>query len=119
MLLLLLAALGIASARAAGAAGASEAPRGHGPAVERVDAKPITVTNAARVSGELSDEVWRDAAPVDAFLQREPEEGGEPTERTEFRVAYDSQILYVKVRAFDREPDKIITYLTRRDQDSA
>jgi hypothetical protein len=51
-------------------------------------------------------------------VEREPDENGEPSQKTEFRVAYDTSTLYIKVRAFDTEPDRIITYLTRRDQDS-
>ena len=84
----------------------------------RVDAIAVGGAGAIRVSGELSDEVWQTAPAVDTFLEREPHEGGEPAQRTEFRVAYSASTLYVKVRAFDTEPDKIITYLTRRDQDS-
>src|SRR5439155_13975352 len=41
-----------------------------------------------------------------------------PSQRTEFRVVYDSTTLYVKVRAFDTEAGKIVSYLTRRDADS-
>src|SRR5438067_989955 len=55
---------------------------------------------------------------MDGFLQREPEEGGQPSQRTEFRVVYDATTLYVKVRAFDTQADKIVSYLTRRDADS-
>jgi hypothetical protein len=84
----------------------------------RVEAIAVPEADAIRITGELSDEVWRAAPAVDGFLQREPHEGGAPAQRTEFRVAYDATTLYVKVRAFDTEPDKIITYLTRRDQDS-
>jgi hypothetical protein len=58
------------------------------------------------------------ATPVDAFVQREPHDGGEPSQRTEFRVAYDATTLFVKVRAYDTDPEKIVTYLTRRDLDS-
>jgi hypothetical protein len=85
----------------------------------RAEAVHVTSVPAAiRVSGQLSEEVWQRATPVDAFVQREPHEGGVPTQRTEFRVAYDSSTLFVKVRAFDREPARIVSYLTRRDADS-
>jgi hypothetical protein len=87
-------------------------------ATSRVDAVPLSGPNAIRVSGVLAEDVWRDAPATDQFLQREPKEGGEPSQKTEFRVAYDSATLYIKVNAFDTEPDKIITYLTRRDEDS-
>src|SRR5262249_15595303 len=63
-------------------------------------------------------ELWRAATPVDAFVQRAPQEGGEPSQRTEFRVAYDSTTLYVKVRAHDTDAAHIVSYLTRRDADS-
>jgi hypothetical protein len=78
---------------------------------------PAMVT-AVRISGELNDDVWRTATATDGFVQREPKDSGEPSQRTEFRVAYDATTLFVKVRAFDTDADKIVTYLTRRDLDS-
>ncbi|PYQ71143.1 MAG: hypothetical protein DMG01_26185, partial [Acidobacteria bacterium] len=85
----------------------------------RVDAVPIADTpNAVRINGEVSEAAWQAATPMDGFLQREPEEGGQPSQRTEFRVVYDATTLYVKVRAFDTQADKIVSYLTRRDADS-
>src|SRR5262245_58954411 len=89
-----------------------------GGASVRIDAIPVNTAGAARISGELSEETWRAATPVGDFKQREPNEGGEPSQRTEFRVAYDSATLYVKVHAYDKEPDKIVAYLTRRDGES-
>ncbi len=89
-----------------------------GAAAARVDAVAIPSATAIRSTGELSDEVWRSLPAVDAFVQRDPHEAGEPSQRTEFRVAYDATTLFVKVRAYDTEPDKIVTYLTRRDLDS-
>jgi Domain of unknown function (DUF5916)/Carbohydrate family 9 binding domain-like len=83
-----------------------------------VDAVPVSGPAAVRISGELKEESWQRATAVDSFVQRDPQEGGAPSQKTEFRVAYDSATLYVKVRAFDTEPDKIKTYLTRRDGDS-
>ncbi len=87
-------------------------------AAPRVNAAPVVVPGATRVAGELTAEIWLRTTPIDAFVQREPQEGAEPSQKTEFRVAYDSSTLYVKVHAFDTEPDKIKTYLTRRDGDS-
>src|SRR5713226_5272912 len=83
-----------------------------------VDAIAITPNNSVRVNGELTEEVWQSARPADAFVQREPQEGGQPSQRTEFRVAYDASTLFVRVHAFDTEPNRIASYLTRRDADS-
>ena len=88
-------------------------------ATAHVDAVAVPATsNALRVSAALNDEVWQLATPTDAFRQRDPKDGGEPSQRTEFRVAYDAFNLFVKVRAYDNEANKIVTFLTRRDQDS-
>ena len=62
----------------------------------RVEAVAIDTASAAiRVSGEISEAVWQRAPAMDSFLQRDPTEGGEPSQRTEFRVVYDSTTLYV------------------------
>src|SRR3954467_378727 len=73
---------------------------------------------AVRAPGEITDDVWRTAPAVDAFVQREPEEGGRPSQRTEFRVVYDASTLFVRVHAFDTDPSRIVSYLTRRDDES-
>ena len=80
----------------------------------RVDASDAGACGRA----ELTEEGWQTLPPTGGFIQREPNEGGAPSQRTEFRVAYDATTLYVRVRAFDAEPDKIVTYLTRRDDNS-
>src|SRR5258706_902289 len=87
-------------------------------ATARVDAVDISKPNAVRINGAPNEDEWRLATPVDAFVQREPTDAAQPSQRTEFRVAYDATTLFVKVRAYDTAPEKIISYLTPRDQDS-
>ncbi|HET9833648.1 MAG TPA: DUF5916 domain-containing protein, partial [Vicinamibacterales bacterium] len=91
------------------------APMPSAAADSRVEAVHVTATTAATT---LNNDIWEKAPAVSDFVQREPREGGEPSQLTEFRVAFDASTLYVKVRAFDREPQKIVSYLTRRDDDS-
>ena len=81
----------------------------------RVEAVRVTATASART---LNADLLEKAPAVTDFAQREPSEGSPPSQLTEFRVAFDASTLYVKVRAYDREPEKIVTYLTRRDDDS-
>ena len=84
--------------------------------------QPVTPTvppaSVSRVDRSLTDQTWTSLTVVDNFVQREPREGGVPSQRTAFRVAYDDQALYVQVQAFDTEPDRIVGHLTRRDADS-
>ncbi|MEE2778663.1 MAG: DUF5916 domain-containing protein [Acidobacteriota bacterium] len=67
------------------------------------------------VDGVLDDAVWSQAEPSSRFVQHEPFEGEEPSERTEFRVYYTPATLYVGVRAYDSEPDKMIAREMGRD----
>ncbi len=63
----------------------------------------------------LSDEpAWEGIQPLPVVMHS-PEFGIEPTEKTEFLVAYDDEYLYVAGRLFDREPEKILAYSKKRD----
>jgi hypothetical protein len=87
------------------------------------EAAPRTAraVRAARASGpinldgRLDDAAWQAAEPVGDFVQRDPDEGKPATERTELRVAYDDDALYVGVRLFDSDPGSIARRLSRRD----
>jgi len=81
---------------------------------------PITVAVRAaagspRIDGRLDDPVWAAAEPVTQLAQQTPNDGDSATERTEVRVAYDDDALYVAARMFDREPGRIDARLGRRD----
>jgi hypothetical protein len=68
------------------------------------------------VDGRLDDVAWTEATPAGGFRQRDPKEGEPATERTEVRVAYDDDALYVGLRLFDTEPHRIVRRLSRRDE---
>ncbi len=67
------------------------------------------------IDGRDTDAIWQLAPAIDHFLVARPSEGAEPRYRTEGRVAYDANNLYVFVRSFDPHPDSIISLLSRRD----
>jgi len=80
---------------------------------------------AVRVQGEapvidglLSDDAWTSAPVATDFTQLEPNEGATATERTEVRVLYGADALFVAFRAYDSAPDSIAGQLTRRDTES-
>ncbi|MDZ7374279.1 MAG: carbohydrate binding family 9 domain-containing protein [candidate division KSB1 bacterium] len=67
-----------------------------------------------RVDGQI-EPAWLSAPLASDFVQQRPDEGQPPTQPTAFRVMYDDRMLYVLVRAYDSEPDKIMARLARRD----
>ena len=78
----------------------------------RVDGSPPVI------DGDLSDPIWELAPLATDFVQMEPHEGAPATERTEARILYDDEAIYVAIRAYDSQPDSIAAQLTRRDQES-
>ncbi|HEX9653770.1 MAG TPA: DUF5916 domain-containing protein [bacterium] len=67
------------------------------------------------IDGRLDDEVWQKAEWTGDFVQREPNDGVPPSQQTAFKVLYDESNLYVGIRAYDSEPEKIVSRVTRRD----
>ncbi len=67
------------------------------------------------IDGHINDAAWNKVAWQDNFTQKEPYEFAKPSQKTAVKVLYDNNNLYVAVRAFDDEPDKIERRLGRRD----
>ena len=77
----------------------------------------VRATEPMRIDGRLTETVWQRKGET-GFIQRQPDEGVLPSQKTEVLVAYDQNALYVAVKLFDTRPDSIIGRLARRDQDS-
>ncbi|WP_419195400.1 carbohydrate binding family 9 domain-containing protein [Engelhardtia mirabilis] len=59
------------------------------------------------MDGRLDDPIWDLCHVIDEFVQVLPIEGGEPSQRTEVRVAYDEEAIYIGVACLDDRPDLI------------
>jgi len=75
----------------------------------------VQVERGPIIDGVLDDAVWAQAAVIDQFVQQEPNEGADVSERTEVRVLYDTQTLYLGLRAYDSQPDAVTATEMRRD----
>ncbi|RJS27592.1 hypothetical protein DRW03_03470 [Corallococcus sp. H22C18031201] len=73
------------------------------------------VTERIQVDGQLNEPAWAEAPVFDAFVQRFPNAGAAPSERTEVRILYDSDHVYFGVIARDSQPALIDQRLARRD----
>lgn len=79
---------------------------------------PVTATRTTTpivVDGVLDEPVWKDAQLITAFRQRDPDQGAEPRQRTEARIAYDDDAIYIAAWLYDSHPDSIVARLGRRD----
>lgn len=68
-----------------------------------------------QIDGILDDPIWQEAEWSGDFIQRQPYEGKEPSQATDIKILYDDKNLYVAIRAFDSEPDRIERRMSRRD----
>jgi len=80
------------------------------------DVHAARASSPIQLDGLLNDAAWSAAEPCSAFFQREPDQGSPARQRTEVRVLYDDDALYVGARLYDTQPDSILRQLTRRDQ---
>jgi len=73
------------------------------------------VATPPRVDGRLDDPVWQEAEPITGLIQNEPQEGSPVSERTEVRIVFDDDAIYVGARMYDSDPAMVRTELARRD----
>ena len=79
----------------------------------------VQVEDGPQIDGILDDKIWEKAPTGGPFLQSESSHIGEPiTERSEFRVLYDKDNLYIGVWFYDSEPDAITARTMERDNSS-
>jgi len=81
----------------------------------RKTVEAVRIHQKPSIDGRLSEEIWQREGSSD-FLQRNPIDGAEPTEKTMVWVAYDDKALYVAAFLYDSEPEKIADRLYRRDE---
>jgi hypothetical protein len=81
---------------------------------KQAQARHVTA-DAIHLDGHLDEEAWRDAIAIVDFLQAEPTEGAEPTDRMDVRVLYDENALWIGAR-MDGAPGTIQAPMSRRDE---
>ena len=74
---------------------------------KRAAAVAVYTDEAPKVDGVLDEALWQGIEPITEFKQRDPAEGEDATEFTEFRIAFDEEAIYFGFILFDKEPEKI------------
>ena len=86
---------------------------------QSIDKKVLHINRATeppKIDGIINENIWQKAEVATGFVQFRPEMG--PTlpenERTEVRMTYDDEAIYVAAYLYD-DPEKMLTQLTSRD----
>jgi hypothetical protein len=89
---------------------AMAAAAAHGAPHVTAERLPVRVS----LDGRLDEPEWLQVTPVTEFTQTEPVDGARPSQRTEVRIMYDDEALYVGARMWD-DAGGVRTRLGRRD----
>ncbi|MBN1272906.1 MAG: carbohydrate binding family 9 domain-containing protein [Candidatus Aminicenantes bacterium] len=81
--------------------------------------KPVDIpklSHPPKIDGKFDNPLWeQEALRIDDFLQFVPKEKGEPSQKTVAWLGYDKKNLYVAIRAYDSESEKLRYCVTTRD----
>jgi hypothetical protein len=93
-----------------------------GQASNSAEEKVITITaipetTEIRIDGMVNEDFWLKIDPVDDFTMRVPVVGAAPTERTEVRIAYDQENIYMAIILYDSDPSGIKAFQKAVDSD--
>jgi hypothetical protein len=80
-------------------------------------ATAMRTSETIHLDGQLDEPAWRETAPLSRFIQRDPIEGGQPSEETEIRVVFTDAALYIGAVCHDRSPRAIVATQLSRDAD--
>jgi hypothetical protein len=73
------------------------------------------------IDGKLTEAIWKNAEIATDFVMINPDNGKAELKerRTEVKVVYDNDAIYIGATLFDNEPSKIRKELTQRDNDAS
>ncbi|MCX6274468.1 MAG: DUF5916 domain-containing protein [Bacteroidetes bacterium] len=77
--------------------------------------QPLRITETIKLDGKLDEQSWQQAQVENDFMQEDPAAGAAPSEKTEVKIIYDDEFLFLGLRAFDSEPQKLVRSALERD----
>ena len=76
----------------------------------------VRLAGAPTVDGVLDEPAWADATVVTDLHQLDPVEYAAPSQRSEIRLYFDDDALYVAARLWDTEADRITAQVLRQGE---
>jgi len=67
------------------------------------------------LDGHLEEPLWSRASAVSGFTQREPNDGSPATQKTEVRLIYTDEAVYIGATVYDSAMDSVAATLFRKD----
>jgi hypothetical protein len=80
-----------------------------------MDALRLNPDESITVDGRLDESVWNRAVPAADFIQIDPENGAPATEKTEVRILFNEDRMYMGVICYDSQPEEMRGNTMQRD----
>lgn len=77
--------------------------------------KAFRIQTAPKIDGILNDKAWNDAIIARDFVQMEPYNGQPSSQKTEVKLMYDDNAIYIGAMLYDTAPDSIFSEFSKRD----
>ena len=84
-------------------------------AVPRPEMRAAPAGMPITIDGHLGEEAWERVVPITTFIQAQPDTGAPATERTEVRLLYDADNLYIGAVCYDSDPQGLVVKTLERD----
>ena len=81
----------------------------------RTTIRAIRLMSPLRVDGLLDEAIYSTVRPATDFVQAEPRPGLAASEKTEVWISFDTENVYLSVRAGETQPDRMVLNEMRRD----
>jgi hypothetical protein len=78
--------------------------------------KAMPTILAMQVDGKLDEDIWTKAEIATLFTENSPDPGDGLSQRSEVKMVYDQEAVYIGAMLYDTAPDSILRQLTNRDQ---
>lgn len=77
----------------------------------------LRINESVSIDGKLDEAVWMKAPIANNFIMLEPENGvpESPERKSEIKIIYDDNAIYIGAILYDNEPSKIEKEITQRD----
>lgn len=84
---------------------------------QRKNLQAKSISENISIDGKLNEAIWNTAPVATDFLMLEPDNGRpiSPNKKTDVRILYNNDAIYVAAILYDDEPQKILKELTQRD----
>ena len=83
-------------------------------AQDRPSVTAVRTDESIKIDGVLDEAIWESILPITEFVQRLPQDGADPTEKSQMQIAYNDQYLYFGFTFYDSEPEKVRATILNR-----